>query len=121
LTEEFARAAKSVVHSDVEGQVAKSPHAGIPWLRSIRERLGERIHFWPFDNWDIPTDLSPLHRTVAQVEGWILEVSGNGGAAKAFLKRKKGMSPKFSRSPRNTTQPGDTNIRDVTMRINGDF
>jgi hypothetical protein len=32
----------------------KSTHAGNPWLRYIRERLGKRIHFWPFDGWDIP-------------------------------------------------------------------
>jgi hypothetical protein len=33
--------------------VAKSTHAGIPWLRFIRQRLGARVHFWPFDGWDI--------------------------------------------------------------------
>ncbi len=32
LTEERAGAAKSVFHFDVQGQVAKSTHAGIPWL-----------------------------------------------------------------------------------------
>jgi len=39
---------------DVQGSVAKSTHAGIPWLRFIRRSLGERVHFWPFDGWDIP-------------------------------------------------------------------
>jgi hypothetical protein len=38
----------------VQGSVAKSTHAGIPWLRFIRERVGARVHFWPFDGWDIP-------------------------------------------------------------------
>jgi hypothetical protein len=38
----------------VQGAVAKSTHAGIPWLRFIRQRLGARVHFWPFDGWDIP-------------------------------------------------------------------
>ena len=47
LTEERAGGAKSVFHSDVQGSVAKSTHAGIPWLRFIRQRLGERVHFWP--------------------------------------------------------------------------
>ncbi len=54
LTEERAGGAKSVFHFDVQGQVAKSTHAGIPWLRFIRRQLGERVHFWPFDGWDIP-------------------------------------------------------------------
>ena len=40
LTEERAGSAKSVFHFDVQGSVAKSTHAGIPWLRFIRERLG---------------------------------------------------------------------------------
>ena len=54
LTEERARGAKSVFHFDVQGSVAKSTHSGIPWLRFIRQRLGKRVHFWPFDGWDIP-------------------------------------------------------------------
>ncbi len=32
LTEERAGSAKSVFHFDVPGSVAKSTHAGIPWL-----------------------------------------------------------------------------------------
>jgi hypothetical protein len=32
LTEERAGSAKSVFHFDVQGSVAKSTHAGIPWL-----------------------------------------------------------------------------------------
>jgi hypothetical protein len=53
LTEERAGGAKSVFHFDVQGSVAKSTHAGIPWLRFIRQRLGARVHFWPFDGWSI--------------------------------------------------------------------
>jgi hypothetical protein len=49
LTEIRAGAAKSVFHFDVQGSVAKSTHAGIPWLRFIRKRLDSRVHFWPFD------------------------------------------------------------------------
>ena len=125
LTEERCRA-KSVFHFDVPGSVAKATHAGLPWLRYLRNELGERAHFWPFDGWEIPegrsalaemypslwkgrfpdegrtadqrdayaiaawlrlTDaggrlphfltvpsLSPVERTVAGVEGWILGV-----------------------------------------------
>jgi hypothetical protein len=39
---------------------AKSTHAGIPWLRVIRRRLGQSVHFWPFDGWDIPPGLSAI-------------------------------------------------------------
>ena len=54
LTEERSTGAKSVFHFDVQGSVAKSTHAGIPWLRFIRQALGDRVHFWPFDGWEPP-------------------------------------------------------------------
>lgn len=60
LTEERAGGAKSVLHFDVRGSVAKSTHAGIPWLRFIRQRIGARAHFWPFDGWDIPAGSSAI-------------------------------------------------------------
>jgi hypothetical protein len=60
LTEERARGAKSVFQFDVQGSVAKSTHAGIPWLRFIRQRLGSRVHFWPFDGWDVPAGRSAI-------------------------------------------------------------
>jgi len=60
LAEERAGGAKSVFHFDVQGSVAKSTHAGIPWLRFIRQRLGERVNFWPFDGWDIPAGRSAI-------------------------------------------------------------
>jgi hypothetical protein len=59
LTEQRTRA-KSVFHFDVQGFVAKSTHAGIPWLRFIRQRLGQRVHFWPFDGWAIPVGRSAI-------------------------------------------------------------
>ncbi|MGC1862820.1 MAG: N-6 DNA methylase [Methylocystis sp.] len=60
LTELRTKRAKSVFHFDVQGSVAKSTHAGIPWLRFIRQRLGPRVHFWPFDGWDIPAGRSAI-------------------------------------------------------------
>lgn len=60
LTEIRAGGAKSVFHFDVNGSVAKSTHAGIPWLRFIRERLRQRVHFWPFDGWEVPAGLSAI-------------------------------------------------------------
>jgi hypothetical protein len=63
LTEQRGRSAKSVFHFDVQGSVAKSTHAGIPWLRFIRRRLGSRVHFWPFDGGDIPAGARPSPRS----------------------------------------------------------
>jgi hypothetical protein len=40
--------------------VAKSTHAGILWLRFIRQQLDPRVHFWPFDGWDIPQGKSAI-------------------------------------------------------------
>jgi hypothetical protein len=59
LTEERCRA-KSVFHFDVQGSVAKSTHAGIPWLLHLRRELGGLIHFWPFDGWTPPPGVSVI-------------------------------------------------------------
>jgi len=60
LTEIRAGGAKSVFDFRALGSVAKSAHAGIPWLRFIRQRLGERVHFWPFDGWEVPAGRSAI-------------------------------------------------------------
>jgi hypothetical protein len=63
LTEKRTGTAKSVFHFDVPGQVAKSTHSGLPWLRYIRQEVGDRVHFWPFDGWKIP----PRRSVIAEV------------------------------------------------------
>lgn len=60
LTEERARSAKSVFHFDVPGSVAKATHTGIPWLRYLRQKLADKIHFWPFDGWEFPAGRSVI-------------------------------------------------------------
>lgn len=60
LTELRSRTAKSVFQFDVQGSVAKSTHAGIPWLRFLRRELGPRLHFWPFDGWTPPAGVSVI-------------------------------------------------------------
>jgi len=60
ITEVHARTAKSVFHFDVIGSVAKSTHAGLPWLRYLRRHLGSRVHFWPFDGWQVPPNTSVI-------------------------------------------------------------
>ena len=59
LTEERCRA-KSVFHFDVQGSVAKSTHAGLPWLRFLRQKLGHQLHFWPFEGWMPPPGRSVI-------------------------------------------------------------
>jgi hypothetical protein len=60
ITELRAGSAKSVFHFDVQGSVAKSTHAGLPWLLYLRSQLNRRVHFWPFDGWEIPTETSAI-------------------------------------------------------------
>jgi hypothetical protein len=57
LTEIRVRA-KSVFQFNVQGSVAHSTHAGIPWLRYIRQHAKDHVHFWPFDGWSVPSDCS---------------------------------------------------------------
>lgn len=47
----------------MQASVAKSTHAGIPWLRYIRQHIKDRVHFWPFDGWSVP----PHRSVVAEV------------------------------------------------------
>ena len=54
---EVRAGATSVFHFDVPGSVAKSTHAGLPWLRYIRLHV-PTVHFWPFDGWDVPAGRS---------------------------------------------------------------
>ena len=60
LTEKWTSSAKSVFKFDVPGSVAKSTHAGLPWLRRIRAEVGDKVHFWPFDGWGVPEDKSVI-------------------------------------------------------------
>jgi hypothetical protein len=55
---EMRAAAKSVFHFDVPGSVAKSTHAGLPWLRYFRSQVCHLVHCWPFDGWEIPASRS---------------------------------------------------------------
>ena len=46
--------AKSVFGFGVQGEVATSTHAGLPWLLYLRKQCKRPVHFWPFDGWEIP-------------------------------------------------------------------
>jgi hypothetical protein len=60
LVEVRASPARSVFRFEGHACIAKSTHAGLPWLRKIRREAGDRLHFWPFDGWDIPAGKSVL-------------------------------------------------------------
>lgn len=53
LTERWTSSAKSNFQFGVPGQVACSTHTGVPWLYRIRLAVGKKVHFWPFDGWEI--------------------------------------------------------------------
>ena len=60
LTERWTSSAKSVFQFDVQGSVAKSTHAGIPWIQQLRKTAGDQLHCWPFDGWSIPPGKSVI-------------------------------------------------------------
>lgn len=60
LTDLWTPTAKSVFRFNVKGQVATSTHAGLPWLRYLLTHCRERVHFWPFDGWEIPAGRSAV-------------------------------------------------------------
>lgn len=58
LTERWTPTAKSVFGFGVQGEVATSTHAGLPWLLPLRKQCKQPLHFWPFDGWEIPESRS---------------------------------------------------------------
>ena len=60
LCERWTPSAKSVFRFDVQGAVAKSSHAALPWLLRHRRELGAGLHVWPFDGWRPPAGCSML-------------------------------------------------------------
>ena len=60
LCEKWTPNATSIFQFDGRGTRPKSTHAGIIWLHEMRRRPGllQRVHFWPFDGFDVPEDKS---------------------------------------------------------------
>jgi hypothetical protein len=46
---------RNLLEFDVPGSVARAAHAGIPWLKHLRDdrKLRWRTHFWPFDGFSV--------------------------------------------------------------------
>ena len=57
ITEKWTSSAKSVFQFDVQGSVAKSTHAGLPFACRLRKAV-PKVHFWPYDGWEIPQGTS---------------------------------------------------------------
>ena len=95
--------AKSAFHFDVQGQVAKSTHAGLPFLRQVRRAL-PNLHVWPFDGWNVPPgrtvlveayprlysadfpreDRSPDQHDAYATASWLRDADKDGRLAKAL-------------------------------------
>jgi hypothetical protein len=60
LTEQWTPTAKSVFGFGVQGEVAASTHAGLPWLLYLRKQCLRPLHFWPLDGWEIPQGKSAI-------------------------------------------------------------
>ena len=92
-------------HFDVPGQVAKSTHAGIPWLRFIRQELGARVHFWPFDGWDIPVGQSAIAEVYPALwsRGFARE-GPHGRSARRLLHCRLAVAHRQVRQPRRVSR-----------------
>jgi hypothetical protein len=110
LTEVRAGTAKSVFHFEVPGAVAMSTHAGLPWLLRLRRTTAGRIHFWPFDGWDIPPGRSvvaevypslwsksfaregrdPHQHDAYSIAAWMRQADANGSLVDYFNPRLEG-------------------------------
>ncbi len=60
LIEKRMGSGKSLFNFEVPGSRAAATHAGLPWLRYLRQKLPGKIHCWPFDGWEIPAGKSVL-------------------------------------------------------------
>ena len=79
LTERWTATAKSVFLFDVQGSVAKSTFAGLPWLLYLRSWCKRPIHFWPFDGWEVPQDKSVVAEVYPALWMRRLERDGRDG------------------------------------------
>ncbi|MEY2690250.1 MAG: hypothetical protein RL375_4450 [Pseudomonadota bacterium] len=51
LTERWTSSAKSVFDFSGAAVQARATHAGLPWLKQLREQAAQTLHVWPFDGW----------------------------------------------------------------------
>jgi hypothetical protein len=58
LTEQWTVSAKWVFQFEVREAVAKATYTRLPSLRYLCQELNGKVHFWPFDGWDVRQDRS---------------------------------------------------------------
>jgi hypothetical protein len=51
LTERWTSSAKSVFDFSGAAVQAQATHAGLPWVKLLRDRAAATLHMWPFDGW----------------------------------------------------------------------
>ena len=124
LSERWTATAKSVFQFDVQGQVANSTHAGLPWLRFIRQRCGGRVHFWPFDGWEVPAGRSVLAEVYPSL--WVKRFpfedrNGDQQAAYAVAAwlRRADMDESLSRFLNPPLEPGERTLAKIEGWILG--
>lgn len=118
LTEQWTSSAKSVFLFDVQGSVAKSTHAGIPWLRRIKKAVGKQVHFWPFDGWQIPVSKSVIVEVYPSLVRNRYALSGRTAdqqdayavARWLFELDKNGFLPRYLDPPLTNQQRGIANL-----------
>jgi hypothetical protein len=57
LTGRWTAFPRSPFQFDLQDNAARATHAGLPWLSYLR-RAGDRVHFWPFDGFVVPSGKS---------------------------------------------------------------
>ena len=60
ITETRMSGARGIFRFAGHGAMGQISWAGIPWLAYIREKVGDKVHFWPFDGWTPPEDKSVI-------------------------------------------------------------
>lgn len=104
LTEKWVGGAASPLVFTGMQNVGHSTHAGLPWLRKLRQELGDQITFWPFDSferrgsrhvvaevypalfskrYDVPTE-NTHERDAAAVCHWLRDHDGRASLAGYF-------------------------------------
>ncbi len=86
LTEKWTSSAKSVFQLDGPGQVGKSTHSGIPWLKHIIDQVGNSVHVWPFDGFKPPPQKSVIAEVYPSIfsNRYLLRQGRNGHEHDAY-------------------------------------
>jgi hypothetical protein len=97
------------IHFDLQGSVAKSTHAGLRWLRYLCQKVGGRIHYWPFDGWEIPTGRSVVAEVYPRLWSGVSSAKFATPTSMTPIRSPRGCaSPISTAASRNSSAPLDT-------------